>query len=48
MYLETDDGEILVGPGDTVVQHGTGHAWHNRFAEPCVVVAVLLGAERSG
>jgi mannose-6-phosphate isomerase-like protein (cupin superfamily) len=46
MYLETDDGEILVSPGDTVVDRGAGHAWRNRFHEPCVVVAVLLGAER--
>jgi mannose-6-phosphate isomerase-like protein (cupin superfamily) len=47
IVLELDDGvEVELGPGDTVVQNGTRHAWRNRFDEPCVMVVVLVGAER--
>lgn len=43
--LELDDGERReLGPGDTVIQNGTRHAWSNPFEEECVVVAVLIGA----
>jgi mannose-6-phosphate isomerase-like protein (cupin superfamily) len=43
--LELDDGETReLGPGDTVVQNGTRHAWRNPFDEPCVMVVVLIGA----
>lgn len=42
-----DDGEtVRLRAGDTLVQNGTRHAWHNRGTEPCVVVACLVGAER--
>ena len=45
-WLELDDGEeVLLGPGDCVVQNGTRHAWHNRTAEPCMLFVALLGAE---
>lgn len=44
--LALDDGEILLKPGDTVVQRGTWHAWRNHTETPCVVAAVLIGAER--
>ena len=48
IVLELDDGvEVELGPGDTVVQNGTRHAWRNRFDEPCVMVVVLVGAERT-
>ena len=31
IWLELDDGEeVLLGPGDCVIQNGTRHAWHNR------------------
>ncbi|MFM7534938.1 MAG: cupin domain-containing protein [Acidimicrobiales bacterium] len=47
IVLELDDGaEVELGPGDTVVQNGTRHAWRNRFDEPCVMVVVLVGAHR--
>lgn len=43
--LELDDGATVeLGPGDTVVQNGTRHAWRNPFAEPCVMFVVLVGA----
>jgi mannose-6-phosphate isomerase-like protein (cupin superfamily) len=42
--LELDDGATReLGPGDTVVQNGTRHAWRNPFDEPCVMVVVLIG-----
>jgi mannose-6-phosphate isomerase-like protein (cupin superfamily) len=45
--LELDDGaEVVLHPGDTVVQNGTRHRWHNRSSEPAVYVAFLIGAHR--
>src|SRR3954466_448288 len=47
IVLELDDGaEVVLGPGDTVVQNGPRHRWHNRSKEPAVYVAFLLGAHR--
>lgn len=49
VVLELDDGATLeLGPGDTVVQNGTRHAWRNPFSEPCRMVVFLVGAERKG
>ena len=43
--LELDDGATVeLGPGDTVVQNGTRHAWRNPYDVPCVLVVVLIGA----
>jgi mannose-6-phosphate isomerase-like protein (cupin superfamily) len=48
IVLELDDGATVeMGPGDTVVQNGTRHAWRNPFDEPCVMVVVLVGAARA-
>jgi mannose-6-phosphate isomerase-like protein (cupin superfamily) len=48
VVLELDDGATVeLGPGDTVVQNGTRHAWRNPFGEPCQMVVVLVGATRS-
>ena len=47
VVLELDDGATMeLGPGDTVVQNGTRHAWRNPFSEPCRMVVFLVGAER--
>ncbi len=47
--LELDDGATReLGPGDTVVQNGTRHAWRNPFREPCVIVFALVGAHHHG
>jgi mannose-6-phosphate isomerase-like protein (cupin superfamily) len=47
VVLELDDGATReLGPGDTVVQNGTRHAWRNPFDEPCRMVVMLIGAER--
>jgi mannose-6-phosphate isomerase-like protein (cupin superfamily) len=45
--LELDDGATVdLGPGDTVIQNGTRHAWRNPHDEPCVIVVALVGAVR--
>jgi mannose-6-phosphate isomerase-like protein (cupin superfamily) len=45
IVLELDDGaSVELGPGDTVVQNGTRHAWRNPFDEPATLVVVLVGA----
>jgi len=48
IVLELDDGaSVELSAGDTVVQNGTRHAWHNPFDEPCTLVVVLLGAHHA-
>ncbi|GAA4226545.1 cupin domain-containing protein [Actinomadura meridiana] len=46
--LELDDGEqTVLRAGDVVVQNGTRHAWHNHGTEPCTIVGVAIGADRT-
>jgi hypothetical protein len=48
VYLELDDGaEVHLSTGDCVIQNGTRHAWHNRSSEPCRMLSILIGAQRS-
>ena len=45
VWLELDDGaEVHLVAGDTVIQNGTRHVWHNRTTEPCVIAVALVGA----
>ncbi len=45
VVLELDDSETVeLGPGDTVVQNGTRHAWRNPYDEVATLVVVLIGA----
>jgi len=45
VVLELDDGvTVELGPGDTVVQNGTRHAWRNPYDEPCTLVVFIVGA----
>lgn len=45
VWLELDDGqEVHLKPGDTVIQNGTRHAWHNKSSMPCVLAVTLIGA----
>ena len=47
VWLELDDGvEVHLRAGDTLVQNGTRHAWHNRGTEPCRLLVILVGAHR--
>lgn len=46
VWLELDDCEqVLLRPGDTVVQNGTRHAWRNEGTIPCIMIFCLLGAK---
>jgi quercetin dioxygenase-like cupin family protein len=47
VWLELDDGvEVHLRAGDTVVQNGTRHAWHNKGSVPCRMVLCMVGAHR--
>ena len=46
IWLIVDEKELLVKQGDVVVQGGVNHTWVNRSKEPCVLLAVLVGAQR--
>jgi mannose-6-phosphate isomerase-like protein (cupin superfamily) len=47
IWLELDDcSEVLLKPGDCVIQNGTRHAWRNRGNEACIMACVLMGATR--
>ncbi len=46
--LELDNGAVReLGPGDTVIQNGTRHAWRNPFDEPCLMVVAIVGANHA-
>jgi mannose-6-phosphate isomerase-like protein (cupin superfamily) len=39
--LRMEDGEVLLQPGDCVVQRGTNHAWRNTNATPVKLLGVM-------
>src|SRR5262245_13731864 len=46
--LELDDGATVhLVPGDTVVQNGTRHAWHNRGTKPVRLALFCIGAQHA-
>jgi mannose-6-phosphate isomerase-like protein (cupin superfamily) len=46
--LELDGGvEVVLGPGDVVVQNGTRHRWRNVGAVPATMAIVIVGATRA-
>jgi mannose-6-phosphate isomerase-like protein (cupin superfamily) len=47
--LELDDGaKTVLRAGDSNIQNGTRHRWHNLGTEDAVVVVVMVGAVRRG
>jgi mannose-6-phosphate isomerase-like protein (cupin superfamily) len=44
IWAVLDEGEVLLRPGDCLVQRGTNHAWSNRTGKPCVIAFVLVSA----
>ncbi len=47
VILELDDGaEVLLRPGDTVVQNGTRHRWRNPGTVPATFAVFTVGAHR--
>lgn len=48
VFLELDDAvEVEMKAGDSVVQNGTRHRWHNRTEIPAVFVTTSIGSERT-
>lgn len=45
MWMEMEDGEVHLKPGDVVIQRGTLHNWNNRGKEPCVMAFILIATE---
>lgn len=46
LTLEMDDGvEVILRPGDVVVQRGTIHAWHNKSMDVVRILFVLIASE---
>jgi len=45
MWMELEDGEVHLKPGDVVIQLGTNHNWNNRGTIPCVMAYVLIATE---
>jgi mannose-6-phosphate isomerase-like protein (cupin superfamily) len=45
MYAVMDEGEVLLKPGDVLVQRGTNHSWSNRSDAPCLIAAILIDAK---
>lgn len=37
-----DDSEVVLGPGDVLVQRGTNHAWSNRGTSPAKIAFILI------
>lgn len=47
IVLELDDEkEIEFSQGDTIIQNGTRHRWHNRGNIPAVLITTAIGSER--
>lgn len=44
MWMVMEKGEVLLKPGDCIVQRGTNHAWKNKGDKPCLLAAVLVDA----
>ena len=45
MWMELEEGEVHLKPGDVVIQLGTNHNWVNRGKVPCVMAYVLIATE---
>ena len=47
IILELDDNkEIQLNEGDSIIQNGTRHRWHNRSEIPAVLITTCIGSER--
>ena len=45
IFAVMETGETCLKAGDSFVQRGTKHAWSNRSASPCTIVAVMAGGK---
>lgn len=46
IWLQLDEGEVLLNAGDFVVQCGVAHSWHNKSDAPCLFYCIIIGADR--
>jgi quercetin dioxygenase-like cupin family protein len=42
VHMAVDDTEVVLRPGDVVVQRGTDHLWENRSSEKAMMIFVLV------
>lgn len=47
LELKVGNKVVALSRGDTVVQRGAIHAWHNKSNKPATIIAVMIGAEKS-
>jgi quercetin dioxygenase-like cupin family protein len=47
VVLQLEDGEVVLHPGDCIVQHGTRHRWLNRSNKAAIMVFFTAGATRT-
>jgi quercetin dioxygenase-like cupin family protein len=48
LVLALEDGdEATLGPGDTVIQRGTTHAWRNKTDRPAVASVVIVSGQQA-
>ena len=45
MTMVLDDSEVVMGPGDVMVQRGTNHAWVNKSDAYCTMAFILIDGE---
>lgn len=45
LWMQLEEKEVRLKPGDIVIQRGTNHNWVNRGTEPCVIAFILLSVE---
>lgn len=45
LTLSLPDGDVVLGPGHTIVQQGAPHAWRNDGDVPCRALFVVLGVD---
>jgi quercetin dioxygenase-like cupin family protein len=45
--LELEEGEVRLGPGDTVIQRAERHAWRADGPEPCRLAVVMLSTKEA-
>lgn len=45
IHVLLDEGEVLLRPGDTLVQQGAPHAWDNRSDQEAIVLCIMVDAE---
>ncbi|MEK9683639.1 MAG: cupin domain-containing protein [Rhodospirillaceae bacterium] len=45
MTMLLDDSEVIMKPGDVMIQRGTNHAWANKGTEYCTMAFVLIDGD---